>query len=781
LTLRFVLGDHALRRFWDIDAAQALVLACLTSASALQVTGALTLASGSLTDSAGVTVNGGAFAYDGGTLSSAVRLQNAALTLGATATSGVTFTVLSNSTLSGDIAAGQEVLVQGGQSGQDTTLTTVGAVQNAGTIRLQSAGTAAASNLTITGGTLTNTSSGALDIAAGSGGGRHLNGGSLVNQGTLEVDPSVALFFGAASGESPALTQAAGTITSGSGGAVVLLDGSFVYTGGSISGGEFIIVNSSIDVASSVTSAATVEVRGAGNTLLENASPAVTLAVQSWSVDGDARLTAVNGAVNAGTISLISTQGTIYNSDLAINGTLTSTGTINAQHGTGGNRHIDGGTLVNQGAIAVDPGVALFFGAAASETPALTQAAGSITSGSGGALVFLDGSFVYTGGSISGGEFIVVNSSIDVASSVTSPATVEVRGTGNTLLENASPVVTLVVQSWSVDGDARLSAVNGSVNAGTITLISTQDTWHNSDLAITGTLTNTGTINAQHGTGGNRHIDGGTLVNQGALNVDAGVALFFGAAAGETPALTQAAGSIASGSGGAVILLSGSIAYTGGTINGEFIVVNSSINVTATMATPTTIEVRGSGNTFIQNTAPLVTLWVQSWSVDGDARLTATDGAVNAGTIRLDETQYWYYNSDLVLAGTLTNTGVISATAGTGGNRHIYGGTLVNQGSLAVDPGVTLFFSPSGNNTPTFNQQAGLISSGSGGSVVFTGGNYNFSGGTISGEFTTVNSALSIASSVTSATTVEVRGQNSTLVQNAAPVPLPDMLADFAT
>jgi len=108
----------------------------VSSAGAVQVFGSLTVEAGSLSSAGGLQVAGGALDFDGGSLSGAVVLTDAALHLGGGG--AATFLVRGHSTPSGAVAAGQAVWVQDSSAGGGAILTTRGDVTNAGTLDLDS-------------------------------------------------------------------------------------------------------------------------------------------------------------------------------------------------------------------------------------------------------------------------------------------------------------------------------------------------------------------------------------------------------------------------------------------------------------------------------------------------------------------------------------------------------------------------------------------------------------------------------------------------------------------
>ena len=306
---------------------------------------------------------------------------------------------------------------------------------------------------------------------------------------------------------SPTLTQAGGAIDAQGSGAVVLVGGYLDYTGGTVTG-EFDTVGATVDVASSVTAAAQINLRGA-NTLLENAAPEVTLDVQSDYWDSGAVLTAADGAVNAGTILLDSIQGA-RTTELIVgdgSGVLTnaSTGVIDALQGTGGGRSLQG-SVVNDGLLDVEAGVELDV-TATGVGPHLTQAGGAIVAD--GLLILDGGRFDDTGGTVSG-AFYLNSAAIDVADTVTASTNLYAAGEQSVLLDNASPSVTIVLQAGTLGEWAVLTTAAGAANAGVITLQASQGYGAAaSSLVVGGTSfinTATGQIIVQSG-GGQNSID----------------------------------------------------------------------------------------------------------------------------------------------------------------------------------------------------------------------------------------------------------------------------------
>jgi len=164
--------------------------------------GSVSLSSGAVfTQNGGTLNNTGSFALSDGNLNlnggavtgtTPMILTHAALVIGSGATAGGTIIIHGACTLSGNLQAGQTVWVQGSNVGQHATLTAASGFSNAGAIRLESIDQNWASNLTVTSGTLTNTTTGVIIVNPGTGGERTL-AAQLDNQGTVNISQATNL------------------------------------------------------------------------------------------------------------------------------------------------------------------------------------------------------------------------------------------------------------------------------------------------------------------------------------------------------------------------------------------------------------------------------------------------------------------------------------------------------------------------------------------------------------------------------------------------------------
>jgi len=109
-----------------------------------------------------------AFNYGGGTISGTPTLSNV-------------------NTLTGDVYAGQLLNVRGSTTGSHATLTSADGFDNSGTIALDATHASYYANLTVTGGTLTNTASGTINSNGTTSGTRTISA-NLTNNGTVNIN-----------------------------------------------------------------------------------------------------------------------------------------------------------------------------------------------------------------------------------------------------------------------------------------------------------------------------------------------------------------------------------------------------------------------------------------------------------------------------------------------------------------------------------------------------------------------------------------------------------------
>jgi hypothetical protein len=603
---------------------------------ATQIGSTLTISGGLLNAQGGLTFNHGILNFNGGAFGSNPVLNAATLNLLGSATPA-TFILQNASTIHGDLAAGQTAWVRGSNQLGNTTVTWASGLYNAGTVRLESVDGTWQSALTISGGTLTNTAGGLIQVNAGSGGDRVLTG-NITNLGTMSVGAGVVL-----KADGSTFNQAGGQVSAD--GLFYVDRGAFNFTGGSLTGAVAVYV-STLSVAATVTAPSTVIAVGP-STLTSNLSPVVTVWVQGNNSFGQAVLTTSDAATNAGTILLQSIDNTWQSTLTVSTGTLTNaaSGLIQVSAGSGGYRVLTG-NVTNLGTVAVGAGTVLD-----ALSPTFNQAGGQVAAD--GLFILDRGTFNFAGGSLAG-NVAVYDSSVSVADTVTSPSTIIATGP-STLIGNLSPAVTVWVQGNNRFGHATLTTAGPTTNAGTILLQSVDDTWQSNLTVSSGTLTNaaSGVIQVNAGSGGGRLLNG-NLMNMGTITV------------GANTTFTEI-GSLANLSGGVL---------TGGTYN-----------LTGTF--------QFSGAAITTNAATVLLDGPGSGIIDLFGANALTDLAANAsgGSFTVQNGRSFTTAGDFVNAGTLTvGAGSTFSTAGaytqTAGATTLSGGTLAASGLVDIQVGI---------------------------------------------------------------------------------------------
>ncbi len=274
-------------------------------------------------------------------------------------------------TLSGNIPVEVTVWIQGSDTGGNTTVTAANGFTNAGTLRLESIYSTYQSNLTVTSGTLTNM--GTITVNPGTGDGRTISA-NLLNKGIINVnysltlstvngvytnekDINIAAGMGLfITGQGQTFNQNSGTIA---GSDILQINGATLnFNGGTLTSGAPFLINSALNLGSSSTGTGSLTMTGPSSTLSGNIPAGVTVWIQGSDTGGNTIVTAANGFTNAGTLRLESIYST-YQSNLTVSsGTLTNTGTINVNAGSGGGRTITA-ELNNQGTVNIGTATSL--------------------------------------------------------------------------------------------------------------------------------------------------------------------------------------------------------------------------------------------------------------------------------------------------------------------------------------------------------------------------------------------------------------------------------------
>jgi len=290
----------------------------------------MTITAGPSQFQAGLTLTSSSFNFNGGSIGGTVTLNNSALVIGSGSTGAANFVMEGSDTLTGNVAAGQSLWVQGnGTTNSGATLTVAGNVTNHGTILLESVYSNYFDTLATGSNTFTNAADGTIQATANSGGSRTISG-TLVNQGLISVDGSSYL----------------------------TVQGTYYAAGGSITGPGY-LYNTALYVTASPSSPTTILLEGGGDTLETNNLPNTTLWVQgNGYVNQGATLNVAAGLSNDGTILLESIYSNYF--DTLATGTFTNAadGTIQVTANSGGSRTITG-TLINAGTVNFDTNTTL--------------------------------------------------------------------------------------------------------------------------------------------------------------------------------------------------------------------------------------------------------------------------------------------------------------------------------------------------------------------------------------------------------------------------------------
>ena len=438
-------------------------------------------------------------------------------------------------------AQGAVTLSNGGLCANTVTLG--GPVTNAGTITTAAGTNGGARNLE---GNLTNTGKLAVETTTAFGASK----ATLTNEGAVDLAAGVELFV---PNSGTFANGAGGSISATGSGTVFIPSGATFNEGaGTTNGSEPVIVEQAT-LEYTGSGASSIRLRSYYDHLSGSISAGQSLAIEACAGGGEpAIVDAAKGFANAGTLTLTSAKhsgadcgGNDYNTFDLESGTLTNTGTIDVEPGTGGARTFEG-NLTNTGTLAIDTNTA-FGGSKATLTNegAVELAAGfelsvsndgTFTNGAGGSIAAPGGANVLIpsgatfnegAGTTSGTEPVVVEqATLNYTGSGAS--SIRLRSYYDHLSGNISSDQSLAIESCVGGGEpAIVHAASGFANEGSLEITSTKhgeaDCGGNDydvfDLE-SGTLTNTGTIDIESGTGGARTFEG-DLTNRGTLAIDA--------------------------------------------------------------------------------------------------------------------------------------------------------------------------------------------------------------------------------------------------------------------
>ena len=358
-------GSSVLKNEGALNLAEGRQLTVNSTASVTNGTGGKIVATGS-----GVLFEqGGTFTEGAGTITGTkpVIVDDAALLY--TGSGAGLIALRGNSTLSGNLAAGQTLSIES-TTGEHATVTAAIGFTNAGSILLTNGDTAGNNaTLAVSSGTLLN--SGTLSAELIHGGARTLQG-NLTNTGTININTNtsdsitgatvsnsgtinIATGAGLSFTSKPAISNEAGAIVATGTGVLSQAGGTFNEGLGKATGAPAVIIDDGA-LQYSNKGASTIALRG-NSTLSGAINAGQVLEIQSTCAQH--AVTASAAFVNSGTLDLTNGDGCGNNATLSLGGgTLENKGTINAEEPHGGTRTIEG-SVKNEKTVSLSAGATL--------------------------------------------------------------------------------------------------------------------------------------------------------------------------------------------------------------------------------------------------------------------------------------------------------------------------------------------------------------------------------------------------------------------------------------
>ncbi len=643
------------------------------------------------------------------------------------------------------------------------------------------------------------TNAGTFSVEASHGGARTI-AGSISNIGTLAVNQPTT-FNGSkatltnegavdvATGDSLTLNNSntfsnlAGTIDVAGTGELVMSGGgeTFNQGGGSETGtGAVYLEDLSLNYAGA--GAGTLDLRGVSS-VSGNVGAGQLLTIES-TCGKNALATWAKGFTNTSTITLTNADECGNSEELAVTeGTLLNEGKINVEAGVGGSRTLQA-NIVNKGTLAIDRSttfntskavftnegsVTIASGAVFSfpSSNTINSNSGSFAASGTGYLVMSGGGDIFNqgAGDETGAPVYVEDGTLNYLGAGT--ATVDLRGVSS-VSGNVGAGQLLTIES-TCGKNALATWAKGFTNTSTITLTNADECGNSEELAVTeGTLLNEGKINVEAGVGGSRTLQA-NIVNKGTLAIDrsttfntskavftneGSVTIASGAVFSfpSSNTINSNSGSFAASGTGYLVMSGGGDIFNQGAgdeTGAPVYVEDGTLNYLG--AGTATVDLRGvssvSGNV---GAGQLLTI---ESTCGKNALATWAKGFTNTSTITLTNADECGNSEELaVTEGTLLNEGKINVEAGVGGSRTLQA-NIVNKGTLAIDRSTTfntskavftnegsvtiasgaVFSFPSSN---TINSNSGSFAASGTGYLVMSGGGdiFNQGGGKETGE-----------------------------------------------
>jgi hypothetical protein len=463
--------------------------------------------------------------FNGGTVNGLVELIRTALTLDPNFTTPFQALVQGSSTLSGDVEAGQILWARGSGAGSTATLNFAGAVENRGTLILDTTGGAHTVNVGTADIALNN--SGSLQINLGTAGARNLTGditntgsvsvatnlhlkdGPIVNDGSWTINADQKLDFDS----SMVFTQDGGTLQ---------VDGTFFhnngtdnFNGGTVNG-RVELVKSTLVLDPNFTTPFEALVQGSSS-LTGDVESGQTLWVRGSGAGSTATMSITGPTENRGTIIVDTTGGAHTSRAGTADQPLLNSGTLTVDTGTGGARQLIGdltndGTMQFNTSTRLQDGPVINNGSFNVATGMLVDFDSSMTFEQHAGTLQVDGNFNHTngidrfvGGQVNGVPELV-KTDLTLESTFTTPAEFRVLGASK-LTGDIESGQNLRVVGAPAGGTATLTLQAPITNRGDIEVTSESGAYTTNFTAPAGQeLSNEGSLTVLLGDGGARTL-----------------------------------------------------------------------------------------------------------------------------------------------------------------------------------------------------------------------------------------------------------------------------------
>ena len=575
--------------------------------------------------------------------------------------------------------AGGTVTIDGFQHGNALSNTK-------GTIAADGAGsTVKLAGATIIGGTLKTTNSGTIEVASGV----NLFSGGTISTGAVKLDNGTKLTL-----DNDAVTNTSFTSAAG---AIIAIDASdtLTLTGVTIVGGELDVAAGAtlnlynttlVDVVIkdlgtiNVYGSSTVDSFGSVYSGQTTVASGQTLFLDNAFVTGN--------VTNNGTLQVDTTYKaafdavTISGGVIAINGTVTSTGTSSISDaaisiGVNGELVAAGGTLT------IDPSSISNSGLLEATNGATLDLASVVTNTGTGEIEALgSGSVVQISANVSGGA-LIANGGVITLTGVTLDNVTLSDSSGGSFIDGGTETI---VGTVTLDGATIINTNATIADTGTL-LVSADSTIDNGTINGGGNLTASGAILTLAGVTLDNVTLGGSFTNSGTLTAKDTVTLNGAIITGGsitdsgTIAVTASGGTLAGTAvtGGKLIATAGTMTLSTDTLDN--VTLAGSFTNVGTLTTKDTVTLNGAtitGGAIADSGTIVVTAnngMLASAAVTGGT-LTATAGTMTLSTDTLD---------NVTLAGSFTNVGTLTAKdVVTLNGAAITGGTIADSGTIAV-------------------------------------------------------------------------------------------------